>query len=79
MDMHPRNEYLKAVTEKDFKAKTKEKSQILDEYCEHQATKRLCYQEKTHEEELMPQETDRGLFTEDMDRAAIAEGRSFLS
>ena len=47
MDMHPRNEYLKAVRERYFKAKTKEKSQILDEYCEHQATKTLRCQEDT--------------------------------
>jgi len=34
MDMHSRNEYLKVVKERYFRAKTKkEKSQILDEYC----------------------------------------------
>ena len=34
MDMHSRNEYLKVMRERYFKAKTKkEKSQILDEYC----------------------------------------------
>src|SRR5512136_2306760 len=55
MDMHSRNEYLKVVKEKYFKAKTKkEKSQILDEYCGNTGQSRKYVIRKIYRAELRP-------------------------
>jgi hypothetical protein len=49
MDMHSRNEYLKVLRERYFKAKTKkEKSQVLDEYCSNIGQSRKYVIRKIH-------------------------------
>ncbi|MFP4641291.1 MAG: hypothetical protein ACOC6S_01175 [Chloroflexota bacterium] len=43
MDMHARNEYLKVLRERYFKARTKrEKTALLDEYCQNTGQNRKC-------------------------------------
>jgi hypothetical protein len=57
MDMHSRNEYLKVVKERYFRARTKkEKSQILDEYCRNTGQSRKYVMAKIHKADLRPKQ-----------------------
>jgi hypothetical protein len=57
MDMHSRNEYLKVMKERYFKAKRKkEKSQILDEYCCNTRQSRKYVIRKIHKEDFRPRQ-----------------------
>jgi len=75
MDMHSRNEYLKVLRERYFKAKTKkEKSQILDEYCRNTGQSRKYVIRKVHRAELRPkQRKKRKEIYDGRVRAAIAK------
>jgi len=55
--MHSRNEYLKVVKERHFRAKTKkEKSQILNEYCSNTEQPRKHVIRKIHRADLRPKQ-----------------------
>jgi hypothetical protein len=55
MDMHSRNEYLKVIRERYYKAKRKkERSQILDEYCCNTGQSRKYVIRKIHKADFRP-------------------------
>jgi len=57
MDMHSRNEYLKVIREKYFKARSKkERSQILNEYCSNIGQSRKHVIRKIHRAEIRPKQ-----------------------
>jgi len=58
--MHARNEYLKVIRERYFRAKTKkEKCQILDEYCSNTGQSRKYVIRKIHRADLGPKQREK--------------------
>jgi len=73
--MHSRNEYLKVLRERYFKAKTKkEKSQILDEYCRNTGQSRKYVIRKIRRADLRPKQRKKRKETYDGQvKAALAK------
>jgi len=60
MDIHSKNEYLKVIGEKHFRARTrKEKTPLLDEYCGHTRQSRKYVIWKIHKESTKPKQLKR--------------------
>jgi hypothetical protein len=75
MDMHSRNEYLKVLRERYFRASTKkEKSRVLDEYCGNTGQARKYIIRKINRGELGPKERKkRKEIYDDRVKAALAK------
>ncbi len=80
MDVRSRNEYLKVLRERYFRAGTKkEKSRLLDEYCSNTGQSRKYVIRKIRHEELRPRRRKKRKQTYDGSvKAALAKMWAFF-